>query len=52
MLTFFKNTLIDLDSYGHTFEWSFKERQGQYKTKLGGGITVILTTLLSILAFR
>jgi hypothetical protein len=35
-----------VDSFGHAIEFSFNKREGKYKTKIGGFLTIVLNCLI------
>ena len=38
--------LKSLDSFGHAIEFSFNKREGKYKTKIGGFLTILLNAMI------
>ena len=38
--------LESVDSFGHAIEFTLNEREGTYKTKLGGFVTILLNSLI------
>ena len=46
MLKFISNTLISLDAFGFTYEFAYKSKQGQYKTRFGGFVTFFIYGIL------
>ena len=46
MFNFLNKLIIGIDAFGYTYEWSFKEKQGKYKTRLGGFATVIINAFI------
>ena len=44
--------ITSLDLFGYNIEFSFKKKQGQYKTPVGGTLTVIMGILVGYLIYN
>ena len=51
MLDTLNKFIINIDALGHSYEWSFKERQGAYKTRVGGLATIIINGFILWLTY-
>ena len=51
MLSTLNKFIIDIDAFGHSYEWSFNERQGKYKTRVGGFLTIIINGFIIWLTY-
>ena len=40
------NTLINVDQFGHAYEFTYNKKAGQYKTRLGGFFSIAIISLL------
>ena len=43
---YFEKKLVSIDQFGYVYEFNFEGKEGQFKTKLGGGITAIIYGLM------
>ena len=43
---YFEKKLVSIDQFGFVYEFNFEGKEGQFKTKLGGGITAIIYGLM------
>jgi hypothetical protein len=42
-----ESLLESIDAFGHVIEFSLKGRDGNYKTKVGGFVTMLLNCLIA-----
>ena len=46
MQDYFEKKLTAIDQFGFVYEFIFDKKEGQFKTKLGGGLTAVIYALM------
>ena len=46
MQDYLNEKLIDIDTFGFTYEFIFDKKAGQFKTKLGGALTLLIYIIM------
>ena len=51
-MDYLQEKLTSIDSFGFTYEFALKKQEGQYKTSLGGFLTLMIGSLIGYLSYN